>query len=415
MHGPGRAVTGVASRAPTVGDRAAHAIPRFITPGTVLAVLLVTASGVLNALAPSGLPLSPARFAALVALGALHAAVGTIAMHQVERRQSQALLRAHFALALAVAVAAIVVSRGFAFLIVLSLVSQGVLYLTTRGSVLVAAVCGLACVAAFAASGMPADEIPPYVIGVASSMAFVIAFSHIVVRQRRTQAEVERLAAELADANEQLRAHASEVEELATQRERNRIAREIHDGLGHFLTVVHVQLDAAQAMLARDPGAAERAIARAQQLTHEGLDEVRRSVSVLRGSTRGATAAESLVGAIEKLAGECTDDGLNVQVEISGAPRPLADALAFTLYRAAQEAITNVRRHAHASTIRIELAFAAPDMVRLRIVDDGVGADEPQGGFGLLGLRERAELCGGKLSVSAARGRGLTLELELPG
>lgn len=393
----------------------AGAVPRFITPGTVLAVVLVTISGVLNALAPSGVPLSTGRFLVLVGLGVVHAALGTAGMHRVEGSQSQRLLRAHFALALAVAVAVILVSRGFGFIVVLSLVSQGVLYLSGRGAAAIAAVCALVCLGAFATSGLPPDEIPPYVIGVASSMAFVIAFSYIVVRQRRTQAEVERLAAELADANERLRAYASEVEELATQRERNRIAREIHDGLGHFLTVVHVQLDAAQTMLARDPAAAERAIARAKQLTHEGLDEVRRSVSVLRGSTRGATGAESLVGAIEKLAGECTGDGLDVKVELSGPPRPLADALAFTIYRAAQEAITNVRRHAQASTIRIELAFAEPERVRLRIADDGVGADEPQGGFGLLGLRERAELCGGTLSVSAARGRGFTLELELPG
>ena len=400
----------------------AGAIPRFITPGTVLAVLLVTVSGILNALAPSGVPLSDARLLVLIGLGVVHAALGTIGVHRVERRQSHRLLRAHLAVALAVAVAAIVVSRGFGFLIALSLVSQGVLYLPARGAAAIAAVCALVSVGAFATSGLPSDEIPPYVIGVASSMAFVIVFSYIVVRQRRTQAEVERLAAELADANERLRAYASEVEELATQRERNRIAREIHDGLGHFLTVVHVQLDAAQTMLTRDPAAAERAIARAKQLTHEGLDEVRRSVSVLRGSTRGATAAESLVGAIEKLAGECTGDGLDVKVELSGSPRPLADALAFTIYRAAQEAITNVRRHAQASTIRIELAFAEPERVRLRVADDGVGsadgepgADEPQGGFGLLGLRERAELCGGTLSVSAARGRGFTLELELPG
>jgi signal transduction histidine kinase len=87
----------------------------------------------------------------------------------------------------------------------------------------------------------------------------------------------------------------------------------------------------------------------------------------------------------------------------------------FTLYRAAQEALTNVRRHAQASNIRIQLAFAESELIRLRIEDDGVGADQPRAGFGLVGLRERAEMCGGSVSVSAARGRGFALEVELPG
>jgi signal transduction histidine kinase len=135
----------------------------------------------------------------------------------------------------------------------------------------------------------------------------------------------------------------------------------------------------------------------------------------LRGSTRGETPGDSLLRAIDKLAGECTADGLAARVAHCGPPRPLADAIVFTLYRAAQEALTNVRRHAHASTVHIELAFVASDVVRLRVEDDGVGADAPRGGFGLIGLRERAELCGGTVSIASARGRGFLVEVELPG
>lgn len=389
--------------------------PRFSTPGVSLAVVTVTAAGVIGGLTPPDPPLSSQTFAAIAALGVVHALLGTIVIYFIERRGTRAHLYVHFALALAVGVAVIVVSRGYAFLLVLSLISQSVLFLPTPAMIGVTAACAAAAAAVYGADRTSAFHVTHHLIGFASSVPFVVAFSQMLVRQRRAQAEVERLAAELGEANERLRAYANDVEELATTKERNRIAREIHDGLGHFLTVVHVQLDAAQAMLGRDPAKAQAALARAQELTHEGLDEVRRSVAVLRESTRGVTPAGSLVGAIEKLAGECTADGLAARVELCGTPRPLADSIAFTLYRAAQEALTNVRRHAHASNIRIELAFPEPEMVRLRIEDDGVGADAPQGGFGLLGLRERVELCGGAVSVSGARGRGFLLEVELPG
>jgi signal transduction histidine kinase len=298
---------------------------------------------------------------------------------------------------------------------VLSLICQSVLYLATPAVVGVTAACAAAAFAVFLSDGTSAFHVTHHVVGWASSVPFVVAFSLLLVRQQRTQAEVERLAAELGEANEQLRAHANDVEELATTKERNRIAREIHDGLGHFLTVVHVQLEAAQALLGSDNSdRALKAVAKAQELTREGLDDVRRSVTVLRGSTRGAIPAGSLIQAIEKLASECTADGLAARVDLSGTPRLLSDPVVFTLYRATQEALTNVRRHARASNIRIDLAFPNPDVVRLRVEDDGIGADAPQDGFGLVGLRERAALCGGKVSVSGARGGGFLLEVELP-
>jgi len=93
----------------------------------------------------------------------------------------------------------------------------------------------------------------------------------------------------------------------------------------------------------------------------------------------------------------------------------LPEPIEITLYRAAQEALTNVRRHARASRLDIELAFAAGGGIRLRVEDDGVGADQVDPGFGLLGLRERAESVGGRMTVQSVRGRGFTLEMELPG
>src|SRR5262249_23752583 len=159
-----------------------------------------------------------------------------------------------------------------------------------------------------------------------------------------------------------------------------------HDGLGHYLTVVHVQLEAAHAILARDPRAARVALLKAQELTREGLAEVRRSVALLRGSR----PQRQLVAAIERLAGGCSSDGVETALKLSGTPRPLPEPVEITLYRAAQEALTNVRRHARASHLNIELAFSPNNGIRLRVEDNGVGADGVGKGFGLIGLRERA-------------------------
>ena len=101
-------------------------------------------------------------------------------------------------------------------------------------------------------------------------MVFVVVFTQIAVREREARAEVERLAAELTEANRKLREYADQVEELATARERNRLAREIHDSLGHYLTVVNVQIEAARAVI-DDRDRALDVLRKAQLLTHEGL------------------------------------------------------------------------------------------------------------------------------------------------
>jgi signal transduction histidine kinase len=244
-----------------------------------------------------------------------------------------------------------------------------------------------------------------------ASLAFVLVVSRMLLLQHEARSEVEGLAHKLAEANDQLRAQAADIEELARTKERNRIARDIHDGLGHYLTVVHVQLEAAQALLGRDPAGARGALLKAQELTREGLADVRRSVALLRGSV---PAQRPLLAAIEKLTSECKAGGIEAALKLSGTPRPLPEPIEITLYRAAQEALTNVRRHARASRLDVELAFADGG-IRLRVEDDGVGADRVDPGFGLLGLRERAESVGGRMTVESARGQGFRLEMELPG
>jgi signal transduction histidine kinase len=189
------------------------------------------------------------------------------------------------------------------------------------------------------------------------------------------------------------------------------VAREIHDTLGHSLTVMHVQLEAARAMLGRDPERALAAIARAQGIAEEGLAEVRRSVAMLRASP---LEGRPLASAIARLVEDARATGLEARLAVEGEARPLAPPKEFALYRAAQEALTNVRKHARARRVEVRLAYGGE--VMLEIADDGEGT-QPEGdrtGFGLLGLRERVALVGGTVSVESRPGRGFRLAVELP-
>lgn len=254
--------------------------------------------------------------------------------------------------------------------------------------------------------------VPVALPGFGVAVLFTLAFTQITVSAERARGEVERLAAELSEANGKLREYALQAEELAATRERNRVAREIHDSLGHCLTVVHVQLEAARATLGRDPAGALDALGKAQRLAQAGLQDIRRSVAALRVPP---LHDRSLADAVRQLASESHAAGLAVDVAVPGDARALSPQAALTLYRAAQEGLTNCRKHSQAASASVLLDFRSPECVRLIVRDPGVGAGDTAQGFGLLGLRERAQLLGGRLRVHTAPGRGFELEVEVPG
>ena len=116
------------------------------------------------------------------------------------------------------------------------------------------------------------------------------------------------------------------------------------------------------------------------------------------------------------LLAETENSGIVTQFDIAGQPRPLDAKLDLTLYRAVQEGLTNIRKHARASRVDLLLDYRAADQVQLQIKDNGVGtAVTPNGGFGLLGLRERVHLLGGRLETETAPGNGFKLVITLPG
>lgn len=242
------------------------------------------------------------------------------------------------------------------------------------------------------------------------AVIFVAAFSQIADRERRSREKIETLAGELREANLKLSEYAAKIEELATMRERNRMAREIHDSLGHYLTVVNVQIGAAQAIMRQDPEKAADAMSKAQRLTQEGLAEVRQSVAMLRESRTARPLTETLPDLIELTRAA----GIEARLHVHGEPRPLSSKITQALYRTAQEGLTNVRRHAGAALATVDLDFRTGDVVTLRVADDGRGAADTSGGFGLMGIRERIQLLGGDVRVETEPGGGFALTVDVP-
>jgi signal transduction histidine kinase len=252
--------------------------------------------------------------------------------------------------------------------------------------------------------------------GVAFSFAvlFTLVFSLLAVHSEKSRNQVQHLASELEYANRQLREYAVQAEELAATRERNRIAREIHDSLGHYLTVVNVQIEAARAVESSDPARAREAIAKAQAFTQEGLQDIRRSLAALRASPLDN---KTLADALRELVAASQGAGLPVEFELQGKPRQLPSPVELSLYRAVQEGLTNARKHAQAKQVRVVLDFQAADKTSVLVQDNGLGTvlEKTSNGFGLLGLRERAHLLGGNLQVDTTPNAGFKLKLEVPG
>jgi signal transduction histidine kinase len=200
--------------------------------------------------------------------------------------------------------------------------------------------------------------------------------------------------------------------------ERSRLAREMHDVLAHSLSALALQLESTR-LLARDRGVDDdvtRALDQAHHIAAGGLQDARRAIATARGDELpGPERIDVLADAFEE------QSGLPVAVEVQGEPRELAPDARLAVYRTAQEALTNVRRHATAERVEVKLAYLPQSTVL--VVEDrtSVGAPVPVGlglglagdGYGLTGMRERAELLGGEL-LAGPTDNGFRVELRLP-
>lgn len=241
---------------------------------------------------------------------------------------------------------------------------------------------------------------------------FILVFTQMAVSEEKARSDVEKLVRELESANRNLREYAAKAEELATIKERNRLAREIHDGLGHYLTTIFMHIQAARAVMKADPSKAQESMSTAQNMTQEALADVRRSVAALRDLPEDGMALQN---EIEKMLQVCQSAGIKTEFGLIGTPRKLSPPVVSTIYRAVQEAINNTCKHSNANQLGIKMDFVNPSYIRLLISDDGVGAGQLNGGFGLIGMRERIHMLNGELSIVTSPGSGFNLEVCIPG
>ena len=250
---------------------------------------------------------------------------------------------------------------------------------------------------------------PPLTVILIQTLMFLIVGYLISALIRR----LEEQRRSLAQANTQLADYASTLEELTISRERNRMARELHDTLAHTLSALSVQLETVKAYWAVDPPAAQQMLDRSIDATRSGLQETRRALKSLRASPLEDLG---LALALRELAVEAAERAhLRLEFTVPDQLPALPPAVEQCIYRVAQEAVANVTHHANAHTLQVRLVLGPG--VLLVVADDGVGFDAdcvPSAGhFGLAGMRERASVAGGELTVISQRGQGAVVRLAI--
>lgn len=258
--------------------------------------------------------------------------------------------------------------------------------------------------------GRPISENIPlvaYVTLLAMGAAAVLGILGVMLMQQRAE-----LTAAVSELSERRAESARLSNEAGAAAERERMARDIHDTLAQGFTSIVALAQAVEAELACDPAAAGRHLELIQTTARENLAEAR---AIVAGLTPTALGEGSLVAAIRRLCEKLTaESGIAVSMSVEADLPTLSMPADVVLLRAAQEAFANIRRHALASAVRVELAVAG-DGVRLLLADNGIGVGgEHSDGFGLRGMKARVAQVGGRMAMSGTPGGGLTLRIEVP-
>lgn len=244
-------------------------------------------------------------------------------------------------------------------------------------------------------------------IRITSYLVIGYFISYLVAGQRKQRNE-------LAKANAQLLQYSHTLEQLAESRERNRLARELHDTLAHYMSGTILQLNGARTLLEKDDAKAKAMLGEAVETLSQGLDETRKAIQTLRSSpVENLGLSESL----RELATQYAEKlGLELKLELENF-RYLKDEVGQTLYPIAQEILRNLERHAQAKQLIIHLKRQGPKLL-LVIQDDGRGFDietiDKTKHFGLLGLEERTKLLHGSISIHSRPNQGTRIEVRVP-
>jgi signal transduction histidine kinase len=238
------------------------------------------------------------------------------------------------------------------------------------------------------------------------SVAWTVGFA---IGGRFREADEAKERAARAEREREERAH------LAVSDERARIARELHDVVGHSVSVMTVQASAVRRLLEPDQEKERAALLVVEQTGREALAEMRRMVGVLRRPEEApALAPQPSLEHLDKLVDQAREAGLPVELRIEGTPAPLPAGVDLTAYRLVQEGLTNAIKHARAQHAEVRVRYS-DGHVELMVMDDGPGGgDGDKGGHGLVGMRERVSVYGGELEAGPRPEGGYLLRAKLP-
>ncbi len=251
-----------------------------------------------------------------------------------------------------------------------------------------------------------------WLIGMLPSTTFTVIYVKLYNRQSEARARAQALLEELETANRQLSEYAARVEDLTIANERQRMARELHDTLSQGLAGLILQLEAVDAHLANNrPERARDIVRQTMERARFTLTEARQVIDDLRHDIP-LNPEEAVRREIDRFT-QSTGIACNLEIALAGAiPAEIVE----TVVRAVSESLTNIARHAQASVVSICIRAQDSELVT-EILDDGIGFDPTAiqaGHYGLLGMRERVRLAGGRFEVSSRPGQGTRLAIQLP-
>ena len=262
-----------------------------------------------------------------------------------------------------------------------------------------------------------------------SITGFNLLFQNLIrerFERNRLFKQLAQANSELEEAHRQLEQSVAQEQELAVLRERTRLAREMHDTIGHALVLISVKLEAAQRLRERDPERCDHELESTKQIARETMTALRVSIADLRSPTlEHSHLNQALSHSVNELE-QRTD--LHVTYTLQANIDLLPETIAETLWKVSQEAFTNIEKHAHASHVHVCISQQGENLL-MRIQDDGVGIPtalcKPQkdgslvysgsnGHYGLRGMHERVEAVGGQLTLRSGKEQGTIIEVELP-
>ena len=214
----------------------------------------------------------------------------------------------------------------------------------------------------------------------------------------------------LQAAHEQLREYAEQVEQLTVIRERNEIAREIHDTVGHKMTALIVQLQVAREMAERDAEKAKEVIAICEQLSRDSLHELRLSVRTLKDDHRGMSFQEVLLELLDEFSAMTQ---MEASLSMDGDSSTIPSSLQPTIKKVVQEGLTNAKKHGNARSCLVEIQIGKKG-IRLTIKDDGIGQKNILPNFGLINMKERVAEHEGTFAIESLEGEGFGIYITFP-